>query len=75
VLNDTVPPLGVVRTPTNTVVVWWQAVPLGWNIQQNTNLSTSNWIAPSEPINNNGTNKFIIVNPPSGSRFYRLMRS
>jgi hypothetical protein len=44
----------------------------GWNLQQNTNLSTTNWVAPLETVNDDGTNRFIIVNPPAGNRFYRL---
>jgi len=74
-LNDTVPPLGIFRTTTNTVVVWWASHPLGWNLQQLTNLNTTNWISPVETVNDNGTNKFIIINPPSGARFYRLRKS
>ncbi|HWX22445.1 MAG TPA: family 10 glycosylhydrolase [Candidatus Binatia bacterium] len=74
-LNDTVPPLGVFRTMTNTIVVWWQSIPLGWSLLQNTNLGTTNWISPSQTVSTNGTNKLIIVSPPSGTQFYRLRKS
>ena len=43
-------------------------------LQQNANLSVTNWIAASETVNDNGTNKFIIVNPLMGNRFYRLVK-
>jgi len=33
---------------------------------------TSTGGAP-EPVNDNGTNKFILVQPPVGNRFYRLI--
>jgi hypothetical protein len=66
------PLLRIFLTPTNTAVVSWPAPSTGFNLQQNTNLSTSIWIAPAETINNNGTLNFIIVSPPTGKRFYRL---
>lgn len=43
-------------------------------LQQNTNLAGVSWVTPVETVNDNGTNKFIIVNPPDGNRFYRLTR-
>jgi hypothetical protein len=68
------PLLSVWRTPTNTVVVSWPSPSTGFLLRQNTNLNTTNWVAPPEMVNDNGTEKFIIVNPPSGSRFYRLQK-
>ena len=68
-------PLLTVRlTPTNTVVVSWPSPSPGFALQQNGNLNISNWFAPSETVTDNGTNKFIIVNPPTGNRFYRLFK-
>jgi hypothetical protein len=66
------PFLTIIHTPTNTAVVWWPSPSTGWNLQQNTNLVTTNWVAVPETVNDNGTNKFIIVNPATGIQFYRL---
>jgi hypothetical protein len=66
------PFLTIFRTATNTAVVQWPSPSTGWNLQQNTNLGTTNWVAPLETVNDDGTNRFIIVNPPAGNRFYRL---
>jgi hypothetical protein len=66
------PALGILRTPTNTVEVYWPSPSTGWDLQVNTNLSTTNWVTPPETVNDNGTIKYIIVNPPTGDRFYRL---
>ena len=68
------PLLKIFRTATNTAVVSWSSSSLGWNLQQSTNLSATNWVAPSESVNDDTTNKFIIVNPPVGNRFYRLFK-
>jgi hypothetical protein len=68
-------PLLTIRfTQTNTVVVSWPSVSVGFSPQQSLSLDTPNWIAPAETITDNGTNKFIIVNPPAGNRFYRLFK-
>jgi hypothetical protein len=66
------PALRIFLTATNTAVVWWSPPTAGWNLQQNPDLTSTNWAAPSESITDTGTNRFIIVNPPAGRRFYRL---
>jgi hypothetical protein len=69
------PKLTVSATSTNTVVVSWPRSSVGWAVQQNTNLGTVNWVAPSETVQQNATSNFIIVTPPTGNRFYRLSPS
>lgn len=56
----------------NTVVVSWPYPSTGWNLLQNTNLATTNWTAPPETIQNNGTNNFILISPSVGNLFFRL---
>ena len=66
------PVLSIKLTSTNTAQVYWSSSSPGWNLQVNTNVATTNWVTPAETIQDNGTIKFIIVNPPAGNRFYRL---
>ena len=66
------PVLSIKMMTTNTAQVYWPSPATGWNLQVNTNLATTNWITPAESVTDNGTIKFIIVNPPVGNRFYRL---
>jgi hypothetical protein len=66
------PVLSIELTTTNTAMVYWPSPSTGFNLQVNTNLATTNWTAPSQSITDNGTIKYIIVNPPTGNRFYRL---
>jgi hypothetical protein len=40
-------------------------------LQQNTDLSTTNW-TPCGGISNNGTNNFMTVTSPTESLFFRL---
>jgi hypothetical protein len=66
------PLLRIRLTTTNTAQVYWDSPSTGWNLQVNTNLTTTNWATPAESVTDDGTIKYIIVNPPVGNRFYRL---
>ena len=74
-LSPPLPPrLQIVRTFTNTVVVRWSSFYTNWDLQQTTVLPEENWGTPSETLVNDGTNRFIIADPPLGMRFFRLLR-
>jgi len=67
------PLLSILRTTTNTVAVAWPSPSTGWNLQQNTNsVSSVNWSNVTSGIQDDGTTKSLIVNPPTGNRFYQL---
>ena len=67
------PTLSIFRTTTNTVVVSWPSPSTSWTLQQNTNsVSSVNWSNVTATIQDDGTTKTLIINPPSGNRFYRL---
>lgn len=68
------PLLTIQLTATNTVLASWPSPSTGFGLQQNSDLNTTNWTAVPQPPADNGTRKFIIVNPPSGHRFYRLFK-
>ncbi len=67
------PLLTIRRTQTNTVMISWPSSSTGFSLQQAIDLTPPAWNAPSENIFDNGTNKFIIVNPPQAQRYYRLI--
>lgn len=60
--------------PFPAVTVSWPSPSTGFVLQQTTDLTGTNWIAVPLPVSDNGTSKFIIVNPPGGNRFYRLFQ-
>jgi outer membrane protein assembly factor BamB len=69
------PSLTIMRTMTNTVIVSWPSSSTNFVLQQNTNsLGPINWSNVTGTIQDNGINKFIIVNPSVGNRFYRLFK-
>jgi hypothetical protein len=58
----------------STITVSWPSASAGWVLQVNTNsVSSANWNDHPFP-QDNGTIKYIIVSPPTGSRFYRLKK-
>jgi hypothetical protein len=66
------PVLTIFLTSTNTAVVSWPSPSTGYVLQQSAGLASPDWITPPESANDDGTNRFIIVTPPLGNRFYRL---
>ena len=70
-----VPSLTIQLTITNTVAVSWPSPSTGWNLQQKTNsISSVNWSNVVTTPADDGTTKTVIVNPPTGNRFYRLYK-
>jgi len=65
-------PVLSIKFINNTAIVYWPSPSTGYNLQANTSLAAANWVTPSEVVTNDGTIKYIIVNPPTGNRFYRL---
>jgi hypothetical protein len=69
------PSLTIRLTSTNTALVSWPSPSTGFNLQQNTTgLGGVNWSNVLTTPTDNGTIKYIIVNPPVGNRFYRLSK-
>jgi hypothetical protein len=66
------PVLSIEYTATNTAMVYWLSPSKGFNLQVNTNIATTNWGTPPQTVTDNGTIKYIIVNPPAARGFYRL---
>ena len=67
------PLLSVFVTSTNTVVLSWPAPSTGFSLQQNSNLSTTNWSTVTNTVDNVGGNNQVRIAPPIGNRFYRLV--
>ena len=67
------PLLSIARTTTNTVAVFWPSPSTSYQLQQNTNsVSSVNWSNVLSAPTDDGTTRTVIVNPPTGNRFYRL---
>ena len=66
------PVLSIQLTSTNTAIVYWPSPSTGFNLQVSTNLVTTNWVTAAETVTDNGSIRFILVNPHTSNCFYRL---
>ena len=66
------PLLSIFHTTTNTVVISWPSPSTGFSLYQNGDLNSTNWMSAGTPYDD-GTNKTVIVSPPAGNRFFRLL--
>lgn len=66
----TPPPLSIAKVG-NAVKILWPYPSTGWSLQQNADFSTTNW-TPSTGVSNDGTNNFLTVAAPSGTKYFRL---
>jgi hypothetical protein len=57
-----------------TLALTWSTNATGFVVQQNTDLSTQNWVTATNAINVVGTNNQVNVSPLTGTRFFRLVR-
>ncbi len=68
------PPLTILGTTTNAVLVTWPSPSPGYALQQNSDINTTNWLPVLPAPVDNGTTKTVIITPPSGRKFFRLMK-
>ena len=68
------PRLTIQGTTTNAVLVTWPSPSLGYALQQNSDLNTTNWLAVIPAPEDNGTTKTVSITPASGRKFFRLMK-
>jgi hypothetical protein len=74
-LFSAVPSLTIRLTTTNTVAVSWASPWTGWTLQENTNgVASVNWSNAPGTIQDDGTNKTLVIAPPMENRFYRLVK-
>ena len=68
------PRLNIATTPTNTIVFAWAVEQTNYALQQNPDLSPTNWITlPNTPVTVANEQQVVIPVPQSGRMFYRLV--
>jgi hypothetical protein len=69
------PALAIWRVNSAAVAISWPSSSTGYVLQQNTNaVNNVNWSNVTSSIQDDGTNKTLLVNPASGTRVYRLRK-
>jgi hypothetical protein len=66
------PSLTISLTDPHTVVISWPSPSDGFGLQQNSNLSTTNWPDFSGTVTTNGTTKSATISPATNNLFFRL---
>ena len=66
------PSLTISLTNSHTVVISWPSPSDGFVLQQNSNLTTMNWLEFSGTINTNTTTKSATISPATNNLFFRL---
>jgi hypothetical protein len=66
--------LSVRLTETNTVLISWPAPSTSFELQQNADLGTTNWMAAGTAPTTVGSEKHVILPSPLGTQFYRLRK-
>ena len=67
--------LSIAHTTTTTVAVFRSSSPADRVLQQNTNrVSSVNWSNVTSGIADDGPIQTLLLNPPFGTRFYRLVK-
>jgi hypothetical protein len=67
------PLLRVLLTSTNTVLIAWPNPSDGFSLQQNPVVGTTNWTSVTNSAGVVGSEKQVIISPPTGNRFFRLV--
>lgn len=66
------PALTIQLAATNKATISWPSPSTGYSLLETTNLPSTNWVTPSEPVTDDGTNKSLIVQPTTTPRYYQL---
>jgi hypothetical protein len=64
--------LRVALTSTNTVRLAWPAAVTNYALQQNADLTTTNWLAVTNAPGVVGSEKQVLLSPAAAQNFYRL---
>jgi hypothetical protein len=66
------PTLRIVLTSTNAAVVAWPSPSVGYALQSNTNLATTNWLDVSNTVSGVGGENQVIIPSAGGKQYFRL---
>jgi hypothetical protein len=66
------PSLSIILT-NGSAMVYWPSPSVGFNLQVATNAGAAVWGTPAQTVTDNGIIRYILVTPPVGSAYYRLV--
>ncbi len=66
-------PLLTITPSGENVVISWPSPSTGFSLQQNSDLSTTNWTSFPGPVGDDGTTKRVTNSPPTANKYFRLV--
>lgn len=69
------PALSARLADTNSVVVYWPSSETNYHLVVATNRADMHWLTPPESIQDDNTNKFILMSPQAGLYYYQLKKN
>jgi hypothetical protein len=73
-VQETGPLLEIFNTATNAIVVRWPYPSTGFILQENSDVTTTNWTDVATVPSDDGIWKWVVVTPPVGPKYYRLRK-
>ena len=67
------PYLTIQQTNVNSAVLFWIAPSNAFRLQQNPDLTTTNWASVTNPVSVTNSQNQVVVSPAIGHNFYRLL--
>lgn len=74
-LPDPPPQLTIAPAGNQLLRVAWPAAWTNYSLQHSSGILPLNWSAPSETVTDDGTNRFILINPATIQRLFRLSKT
>ena len=66
------PRLAISASGANQTISWPYSPFVNWTLEQNPDLSETNWMPSGSSVSNDGTNNSITLGSPAGNLFFRL---
>jgi uncharacterized protein (TIGR03437 family) len=66
------PTLAIARSG-DSVIISWPSPSTGYSLQQNPDLTMTNWTTFSGTVEDDGTTKSVIISAPTGNNYFRLI--
>lgn len=68
------PQLAITRASATSVRVSWPSPSPGFVLQEKSDLNAASWVNAPQAVSDDGTTRFVTVNPSNSRRFYRLIK-
>jgi hypothetical protein len=69
------PSLSARLADTNSVMIYWASTETNYHVVVATNMTNPVWLTPPENVQDNTTDKFILMTPTAGLHYFQLEKN